>query len=39
VLARPAVQSVTVTVHKPSAPITVPFGDVAVTIERERSTP
>ncbi|MCC4908442.1 dihydroneopterin aldolase [Microbacterium sp. cx-59] len=37
VLDRPGVIAVTVTVHKPSAPITVPFGDVAVTIERERS--
>jgi dihydroneopterin aldolase len=37
VLARPAVRSVVVTVHKPSAPITVPFGDVAVTVERDRS--
>lgn len=32
-----AVEAVVVTVHKPTAPITVPFGDVAVTIERERS--
>ena len=39
VLARPAVRAVTVTVHKPSAPITVPFTDVAVTIERSRETP
>ncbi|MGV9195336.1 dihydroneopterin aldolase [Microbacterium sp. MC2] len=37
VLARPLVQEVTVTVHKPQAPITVPFGDVAVTITRARS--
>ena len=37
VLAHAAVRSVIVTVHKPSAPITVPFGDVAVTIERVRS--
>jgi 7,8-dihydroneopterin aldolase/epimerase/oxygenase len=28
------VQAVSVTVHKPSAPITVPFGDVSVTIRR-----
>lgn len=31
-----AVQRTSVTVHKPSAPISVPFADVAVTIERER---
>jgi len=37
VLARRAVQLVTVTVHKPSAPITVPFDDVAVTITRARA--
>lgn len=36
VLARPLVDAVTVTVHKPSAPIAVPFADVAVTIERSR---
>lgn len=30
------VDSVTITVHKPQAPITVPFGDVAVTITRGR---
>lgn len=30
------VQSVVVTVHKPHAPIDVPFGDVAVQIERSR---
>jgi dihydroneopterin aldolase len=29
--------SVVVTVHKPDAPITVPFADVSVTIERFRS--
>jgi dihydroneopterin aldolase/2-amino-4-hydroxy-6-hydroxymethyldihydropteridine diphosphokinase len=33
------VDRVVVTVHKPSAPIAVPFGDVAVRIERTRSTP
>lgn len=33
------VERVVVTVHKPSAPIAVPFGDVAVRIERARSTP
>lgn len=32
----PAAASVTVTVHKPHAPITVPFDDVAVTITRSR---
>jgi dihydroneopterin aldolase len=37
VLARPAAHLVTVTVHKPSAPITVPFADVAVVITRSRS--
>ena len=36
VLAHRAAQLVTVTVHKPSAPITVPFDDVAVTITRGR---
>lgn len=36
VLAHRAAASVRVTVHKPSAPITVPFADVAVTIERGR---
>lgn len=35
-LARPHVQAVAVTVHKPSAPITVPFADVAVTVRRVR---
>lgn len=34
VLAHAAAKRVRVTVHKPSAPITVPFGDVAVTITR-----
>lgn len=34
VLARPLVETVTVTIHKPDAPITVPFEDVAVTIVR-----
>ena len=29
---------VTVTIHKPAAPITVPFGDVSVTITRSQST-
>ncbi len=31
------VDAVTITVHKPQAPITVPFGDVAVTITRGRA--
>ncbi len=31
------VQMVAVTVHKPSAPIPVPFGDVVVTIRRGRT--
>ena len=35
-LRRPQVQSVEVTVHKPQAPVGVPFGDVRVTIERCR---
>jgi dihydroneopterin aldolase/2-amino-4-hydroxy-6-hydroxymethyldihydropteridine diphosphokinase len=33
------VEGVVVTVHKPSAPIPVPFGDVAVRIERVRTEP
>lgn len=37
VLARPAVHSVEVTVHKPEAPVGVPFDDVQVTIVRDRS--
>ena len=36
VLTHDAAERVRVTVHKPSAPITVPFDDVAVTIERVR---
>ena len=36
VLAHELAQSVTVTVHKPSAPITVPFADVTVTLTRAR---
>lgn len=35
-LAHQPVQRVTVTVHKPEAPITVPFTDVSVTIVRSR---
>jgi 7,8-dihydroneopterin aldolase/epimerase/oxygenase len=34
VLAFAPVQAVAVTVHKPSAPIAVPFGDVSVTVRR-----
>jgi dihydroneopterin aldolase len=30
------VETVSVTVHKPQAPVTVPFGDVAVTVRRRR---
>lgn len=37
-LRHPLVETVAVTIHKPSAPIAVPFGDVSVTIERERGT-
>jgi dihydroneopterin aldolase len=37
VLGHPAAQLVKVTVHKPSAPITVPFDDVSVTITRGRA--
>ncbi len=38
VLAHSAVKLVVVTIHKPNAPITVPFGDVAVTITRAAPT-
>ena len=37
VLRHPLVQVVTVTVHKPSAPIPTEFGDVTVTLTRERA--
>jgi dihydroneopterin aldolase/2-amino-4-hydroxy-6-hydroxymethyldihydropteridine diphosphokinase len=37
VLAHPQVQCVDVAVHKPQAPITVPFGDVVVEVRRDRS--
>jgi dihydroneopterin aldolase len=37
VLSNAAVQSTRVAVHKPSAPIPVPFGDVTVTITRTRA--
>jgi 7,8-dihydroneopterin aldolase/epimerase/oxygenase len=36
-LAYPAVEEVEVTVHKPEAPVSVPFADVAVTIVRSRA--
>lgn len=36
VLAHPATEAVEVTVHKPQAPISVPFQDVAVRVHRER---
>ncbi len=35
-LARPLVESVVVTVHKPQAPVGVPFDDVTVTVVRSR---
>lgn len=38
-LARPGVHTVEVTVHKPSAPVGVPFGDVTVHVERRRAVP
>jgi dihydroneopterin aldolase len=37
VLAHPAADKVQVTLHKPQAPITVPFSDVSVRIERSQS--
>jgi dihydroneopterin aldolase len=37
VLAHPAAARVELTVHKPSAPITVQFGDVSITVVRERA--
>lgn len=36
VLTNQIVNKISVTVHKPSAPISVPFSDVSVTITRER---
>jgi dihydroneopterin aldolase len=36
VFSHDAAQSVSVTVHKPNAPITVPFDDVSVTLTRAR---
>lgn len=38
ILEYPAVARTQVTVHKPSAPIVVPFDDVSVTVERSRET-
>ena len=38
-LRRPLVQVVQVTVHKPQAPVGVPFGDVQVMVERRRDVP
>lgn len=39
VLARPLVEAVEVTVHKPQAPVGVPFGDVEVVVRRARDVP
>ncbi len=39
VLRRPRVEGVEVTVHKPQAPVGVPFGDVRVRVVRTRCTP
>jgi dihydroneopterin aldolase len=36
VLEHPAALATEVTVHKPQAPITVPFADVSITVRRER---
>jgi dihydroneopterin aldolase/2-amino-4-hydroxy-6-hydroxymethyldihydropteridine diphosphokinase len=38
-LRRPLVQAVEVTVHKPQAPVGVPFGDVQVVVDRPRGQP
>jgi dihydroneopterin aldolase/2-amino-4-hydroxy-6-hydroxymethyldihydropteridine diphosphokinase len=38
-LRRPLVQAVEVTVHKPQAPVGVPFGDVQVVVGRQRDEP
>ncbi|MGV8968533.1 MAG: 2-amino-4-hydroxy-6-hydroxymethyldihydropteridine diphosphokinase [Cellulomonas sp.] len=38
-LRRQLVQAVEVTVHKPNAPVGVPFGDVLVRVERHRDEP
>lgn len=37
VLEQPRASAVGVTLHKPSAPITVPFDDVSISITRERA--
>ncbi|PFG40298.1 dihydroneopterin aldolase/2-amino-4-hydroxy-6-hydroxymethyldihydropteridine diphosphokinase [Georgenia soli] len=37
-LARPGVRAVDVTVHKPQAPLTVPFDDVQVSVRRRAAT-
>ena len=37
VLERPRAESVEVTLHKPSAPIAVPFDDVSITVTRMRA--
>ncbi|MEL7976540.1 2-amino-4-hydroxy-6-hydroxymethyldihydropteridine diphosphokinase [Isoptericola sp. F-RaC21] len=39
VLSREAVQAVDVRVHKPQAPIPVPFDDVAIVVRRDRARP
>ncbi|GAA5167047.1 dihydroneopterin aldolase [Ornithinimicrobium tianjinense] len=39
VLARPLVEHVEVTVHKPQAPVGVPFGDVQVVVRRAKDVP
>ena len=39
VLTRPLVEEVEVTVHKPQAPVGVPFGDVEVVVRRRRDVP
>lgn len=39
VLARPLVEAVEVTVHKPQAPVGVPFGDVEVVVRRLKDVP
>lgn len=39
VLTRPLVEAVEVTVHKPHAPVGVPFADVTVSLRRERDVP
>lgn len=39
VLRRVLVEAVEVTVHKPQAPVGVPFGDVSVTVRRRRDVP